>query len=95
MFNSFTGADACKLLSQGAQLVDVRSSSEFASGALPDAINLPLQSITAADNFIDNDKAVILYCVSGARSATAKNYLLQMGFKEVYDLGSFKNYNCK
>lgn len=94
MFNSFTGTDACKLLSAGAQLVDVRSSSEFAQGALPDAINLPLQSIMAASNFIDDKKAIILYCVSGARSAAAKDYLLQMGFKEVYDLGSFKNYNC-
>jgi len=45
MFNSFTGKDACKLLANGAQLVDVRSSAEFSRGSLPDAINLPLQSI--------------------------------------------------
>jgi 3-mercaptopyruvate sulfurtransferase SseA len=44
-FNSFSGKDACKLLADGAQLVDVRSSSEFSQGALPNAINLPLQSI--------------------------------------------------
>lgn len=95
MFNAFTGNDACKLLSEGAQLVDVRSSSEFAQGALPDAVNLPLQSIMAADNFISRDKPVVLYCVTGARSSTAKNYLVKMGFDQVHDLGSFKNYNCK
>ncbi len=94
MFNTFTGDDACKLLAQGAQLVDVRSSSEFARGALPNAINMPLQSIMGAKNIIDDDKPIILYCVSGARSSTAKNYLMQMGFNEVHDLGSFKNYNC-
>ncbi len=95
MFNTLTGNDACKLLSEGAQLVDVRSSGEFAQGALPNAVNLPLQSITNAKNIIATDKAIVLYCVSGARSSSAKNYLVQMGFEQVYDLGSFKNYNCE
>jgi phage shock protein E len=95
MFTTFTGNDACKLLSNGAQLVDVRSSSEFARGALPDAINLPLQSIMSADKVISRDKAIVLYCVTGARSSTAKNYLVQMGFENVNDLGSFRNYNCE
>ncbi len=95
MFNSFSGNDACKLLAQGAQLVDVRSSAEFARGALPDAINLPLQSIMSAKNILDEDKAIVLYCVTGARSSTAKNYLVQMGFDNVNDLGSFRNYNCE
>jgi phage shock protein E len=95
MFNSFTGNDACKLLTEGAQLVDVRSSAEFSRGALPNAINLPLQSIMSAKNVLDIDKAVILYCVTGARSSTAKNYLVQMGFEQVHDLGSFRNYNCE
>ena len=95
MFNAFTGNDACKLLAEGAQLVDVRSSSEFARGALPDAINLPLQAIMSADRVIDKNKPIILYCVTGARSSTAKNYLVQMGFEKVHDLGSFRNYNCE
>lgn len=95
MFNAFTGNDACKLLAEGAQLVDVRSSSEFARGALPNAINLPLQAIMSADRVIDKNKPIILYCVTGARSSTAKNYLVQMGFEKVHDLGSFRNYNCE
>ncbi|BAS67156.1 rhodanese-like domain-containing protein [Bathymodiolus septemdierum thioautotrophic gill symbiont] len=95
MFNSFSGDDACKLLAAGAQLVDVRSSSEFSQGSLPNAINLPLQSVMNAKNILDESKAIVLYCVSGARSSTAKNYLVQMGFDNVNDLGSFKNYNCE
>ena len=95
MFNSFTGNDACKLIANGAQLVDVRSSAEFSRGSLPDAINLPLQSIMSAKKVIDVDKDIILYCVTGARSSTAKNYLVQMGFEKVHDLGSFRNYNCE
>ncbi|SHE21089.1 Phage shock protein E [Bathymodiolus brooksi thiotrophic gill symbiont] len=95
MFNSFSGNDACKLLADGAQLVDVRSSNEFSQGALPNAINLPLQSIMNAKNILDENKAIILYCVTGMRSSTAKNYLVKMGFNNVNDLGSFKNYNCE
>ncbi|HIL43077.1 MAG TPA: rhodanese-like domain-containing protein [Gammaproteobacteria bacterium] len=95
MFNSITGNDACKLLADGAQLVDVRSSAEFSQGSLPNAINLPLQSIMAADNFLDRSKAIILYCMSGARASTGKNYLIQLGFKNVHDLGSFQNYSCQ
>ncbi len=95
MFNSFSSSDACKLLANGAQLVDVRSSNEFAQGALPNAINLPLQSIISADKIIDRNKAIILYCVTGVRSSTAKNYLIKMGYKNVNDLGSFRNYNCE
>lgn len=94
MLNTFTASDACKLIENGAQLVDVRSAAEFANGALPDAINLPLQSIVAADNLLDKNRAIVLYCLSGARSSMAKNHLLQMGFGEVHDLGSFKNYDC-
>lgn len=92
---NFTPEIACNLLkSNQAQLVDVRSDSEFAQGALPNAISLPLQSIMAADNFLNKELAIILYCVSGARSSMAKNYLLQMGYKQVYDLGSYQNYHC-
>lgn len=95
MLNSFSGEDACKLLADGAQLIDVRSTAEFAQGALPNAVNLPLQSIMNAKNVLDENKAIVLYCVSGARSASAKSYLTQMGFDNVNDLGSFKNYICE
>lgn len=94
--NQFSDEQICEMLkNQTAQLVDVRSAGEFSQGALPNAISLPLQSIMAADNFLDKEKKIILYCVSGARSNTAKNYLIEMGFKDVFDLGSYQNYRCK
>ncbi|SFV65289.1 Phage shock protein E [hydrothermal vent metagenome] len=93
--DDFSCEKACEMLKNNtAQLVDVRSTEEFSQGALPNAINLPLQSIMAADNLLDKNKSIILYCVSGARSNTAKNYLIQMGFKDVYDLGSYQKYCC-
>lgn len=84
--------EAREILKNGGRLVDVRTTDEFAQGCLPNAINLPLQSIMEADSMFEKNDKLVLYCVSGARTATAKIYLNKMGYKNVYDLGSFKNY---
>lgn len=85
--------DAQQLLKeQDGQLVDVRTPMEYAQGCLPDAINVPLQSIQTAADILDKERPIILYCVSGARTRMAKSYLESMGFDQVHDLGSFRNY---
>lgn len=93
--NTVSSEKACEILKNGGKLVDVRTSAEYMQGCLPNAINLPLQQIMAADNMFEKDDYLVLYCVSGARTASAKQYLDQMGYKNVYDLGSFKNYTCE
>ncbi|MBK9510696.1 MAG: redoxin family protein [Cytophagaceae bacterium] len=35
---------------------------------------------------LDKSKPVFLYCLSGSRSSSAMGYLMQIGFKEVYNL---------
>ena len=92
---TITGDKACEVLKNGGKLIDVRTPAEYSQGCLPNAISLPLQSIMAADNMFEKDDSLVLYCMSGARTASAKQYLDQMGYKNVYDLGSFKNYNCE
>ncbi len=85
--------DAKQLIKDASgQLVDVRSPMEFAQGALPDAINVPLQSIQVAQDLLNKELPIILYCVTGARTRMAKTYLESMGFENVHDLGSFRNY---
>ncbi len=74
------------------QLVDVRSPMEYAQGCLPDAVNVPLQSIQVAEDMLDKERPIVLYCVTGARTRMAKTYLESMGFDNVHDLGSFRNY---
>ncbi len=84
----------CKLLKDGAILIDVRSENEFREGRLPNAINIPLHSINTTTTKCNVDDTVVLYCVSGARSNSASRQLRGMGFSKVYDLGSFRNYDC-
>ena len=44
------------------------------------------------DNAFDRDKTVIVYCASGGRSALAGKTLQEMGYKDVRNLGGFKDW---
>ncbi len=85
--------EAKALVEQGAQLVDVRDPYEFQQGALPGAVNLPLAMVPLkAAEVLDRDRPVVLYCLSGARSAQAQMLLRRQGFEQVYNLGPAQNY---
>lgn len=68
-----------------ATLVDVRSPAEYASGHVEGAVNLPLDRLTQdAPALLPNKSApLVLYCVSGARSEMALQWLKQMGYAQV------------
>lgn len=62
-------------------IVDVRSSGEFAYGAVPGAINIPLDELERRlDELGDKDRKIILYCASGGRSSYAVQILKSYGF---------------
>lgn len=71
-----------------AQLIDVRTSGEFAGGHLENAINYDWNG----DNFesqikeLDKQKPVFVYCLSGGRSASAASSMRSAGFKTVYEM---------
>lgn len=71
-----------------AQLIDVRTSGEFAGGHLENAINCDWNG----DNFesqikeLDKQKPVFVYCLSGGRSASAASSMRSAGFKTVYEM---------
>ena len=93
MISDISCTKARELLNQGAQLVDVRSQMEFQRGALPGAVNVPLEVINGAHQHLDSDRPVILYCVTGRRSGHAKMLLQSMGYESVHNLGSFRNFH--
>lgn len=84
-----------------AQLIDVRTEGEFASGYIENAKNMNWNG----DNFVtetttlDKTKPVFVYCLSGGRSAAASQKLIDLGFKEVYNMQGgiiqWKNANKK
>lgn len=81
------GTKARELVSNGAQLVDVRTPGEFAGGAIPGAKNIPVDQLSGRLSELDRAKPVVLYCRSGGRSASAAGLLKASGFENVFDLG--------
>lgn len=76
-------------LSSGkAQLVDVRTPGEYASGHIQGATLMDWSSgqFQKGMNTLDKNKPVLLYCASGRRSDAALNALQQAGFKDVKHL---------
>ncbi len=72
----------------GAKIIDVRTAGEFADGAYPMALNIPLGELPGKlEELGPKDKPIVLYCASGARSAQAARLLKQAGFADVVNAG--------
>ena len=88
--------DFAKLIKNGAILIDVRSKQEFNFGHIHGAINIPVEQLGNKLNKIKNkNKAIITYCASGMRSASAKRFLRSIGFAEVYNGGCISSLQNK
>ncbi len=90
MHNGVYDCDSVKkMLASGARLIDVRTPAEFAQGALPGAMNIPLQTIPAAAARFRPEDTLLVYCRSGSRSMFAQQYLQRMGFSKVHNIGAY------
>ena len=65
------------------QFIDVRTDSEYTSGHIPKSIHIPLHEIQNRLCEIESlqNKNIIAYCRSGARSSKATKILIEAGFK--------------
>jgi rhodanese-related sulfurtransferase len=64
-------------------LVDVREISEYQSGHIPNAINVPLRTLTQNLDRIPLNRPVVLYCSSSYRSAMGVMTLHLLGYDNV------------
>jgi len=72
----------------GLLVVDVRTPEEFAGGAYPGAVNIPLDELPGRlDELGARDREITVYCASGARSAYAARILASEGFGSVRNGG--------
>jgi phage shock protein E len=87
------GHRAHEIVSQGGVLLDVRTREEHADGHLPKSLNIPVQELGARlPELADKNRAIVVYCRSGGRSAAATALLVSAGFTQVYDLGAMSNW---
>ena len=93
--------EAAARMEKGALVVDVRDGPELQSGGkVKGAINVSRGMLEfRADpkspyhnSVFDPAKTVIVYCASGGRSALSGLALKQLGYRDVRNLGAFKDW---
>ena len=92
-YRKISFAEAKEILDNDANavLLDVREEAEYITGHAVDAVLLPLReldAVSAAEAIPSHDTPVLVYCRSGRRSREAALILAELGYTEVYDIGS-------
>ncbi len=87
--NSAGTTEAVQLINhQNALVLDVREPNEFAAGHIANAKHIPLAQLSSTLKTLEKykDKAIVVNCRSGARSAMACGVLRKNGYTQVYNL---------
>lgn len=86
--NGLSPTEAVQLINRDALVLDVREDVEFAHGHISDAKHIPLSQVEARSGELQKwkDKAIVVNCQSGMRSAKACGVLKRLGFSQVYNL---------
>ncbi|MDV6040425.1 FAD-dependent oxidoreductase [Bacillus sp. SM-B1] len=90
-----TPSELKERIDNGEQLlvIDARSPKDYEKSHVPNAINISLGSLREKGTDFNKDIPVVTYCNKGVTGNAAQNVLLNLGFKEVYNLsGGNKNY---
>ena len=75
---------ALELIDDGAIVIDVRDNSEYNTGHIVNAINIPINDIKNIS--YDKDDTLILYCATGIRSEEGLKVLHALGYTNLYGL---------
>ncbi len=90
--DSITAEEAGVMLLNGAVLVDVRTAEEYAQSSAAESVNVPLDEIAKLSDMYSTEQTIIFVCSAGTRSAKAIEAAQEMGFTNLYNGGSYKNY---
>lgn len=88
-YKTLSAADFDKKIQDGnVQIVDVRTPEEYAESHLKDAVNINFNNDDFVDmvSKLDKSKPVLVYCLSGGRSAKAAALISKKGYNDVYNL---------
>ena len=90
-YRQITMDEAVNMMAQetGYIILDVRRPDEFAAGHIPNAINVPNETIDTAEipELPDKDQLVMVYCRSGRRSKEASEKLVKLGYTNIVEFG--------
>tara|TARA_B100000963_G_scaffold173715_1_gene151110 strand:- start:267 stop:635 length:369 start_codon:yes stop_codon:yes gene_type:complete len=79
-------------------ILDVREGQELRdSGKVKGAIHVPrglLEFVFRPEDYVEDPEKlkILVYCAAGARAALAAKTLMYIGYKDVFNLGGFKDW---
>ena len=78
-------------------IVDVRTPNEYKEGHIPNAINIPNETIneTVYNKLKDKNQLILIYCRSGSRSRQAAYKMQKLGYTNLVDFGGIINWKGK
>lgn len=75
-------------------ILDVRTPEEYAEGHIPDAVNVPNETIDSEmpEELPDKDALILVYCRSGNRSVQASEKLAEIGYTNIKEFGGINDW---
>ena len=75
-------------------ILDVRTPEEYAAGHIPNAINIPNETIGTDElsELPDKDQTILVYCRSGNRSKQASEKLVDLGYTNIVEFGGINDW---
>ena len=75
-------------------ILDVRTPEEFAEKHIPDAINIPNETIGTEEiaALPDKEQLILVYCRSGNRSKQASEKLAALGYTNIVEFGGINDW---
>ena len=90
-YRQITMDEAVSMMAQETDyiILDVRRADEFAAGHIPNAINVPNESIGTDEipELPNKDQLIMVYCRSGRRSKEASEKLVKLGYTNIVEFG--------
>ncbi len=85
-------AVAWEYIDQGAVVIDVRTTEEYALGHLQDALHIPYKNIVnqLTKLQVPKNRQIMLYCRSGHRASIAEKALRQAGYNNLHNGGGLQ-----
>lgn len=94
-YNKITADKAKEMMEkEDVIIIDVRTEDEYNTSHIKNAVLIPNETIgnEKLKEVSNLNQKIIIYCRSGARSKKAAMKLINIGYKNVYDMGGIMNW---
>ena len=95
-YRQVTAEEAIALMEKesGYLILDVRTAQEYSEKHIPDAVNIPNESIGTEEipALPDKNQLILVYCRSGNRSKQASEKLAALGYTNIVEFGGINSW---